>query len=264
MSAPPCNAAQLRITGVHDGVAAGSADERFVFTNVGQAMCAFGGRPVLTGVVAGRRQILEPRRPATGTFTGLLIPVDLRPGQHGFFDWTFADACPARRTAHAIDFELPGGGTLASGRSAPLITCSRSAVSGLGRHAPAPRPPRAAPGTPGTLHVRLSLRKLERIATGRTLRYVVTLHNPTQATVTLDPCPSYTEALYLEGPPVIRHYRLNCDTVRRIAPGREVRYEMRLAIPRVPGGVAKLAWMLNTPRMPAAVAVVLVGEATSP
>src|SRR5437899_3294085 len=83
-------------------------------------------------------------------------------------------------------------------RSAPLITCSRSAVSGLGRHAPAPRPPRAAPGTPGTLHVRLSLRKLERIATGRTLRYVVTLHNPTQATVTLDPCPSYTEALYLE------------------------------------------------------------------
>ena len=54
------------------------------------------------------------------------------------------------------------------------------------------------------------------------------------------------------------------DIEPRIAPGREVRYEMRLAIPRVPGGVAKLAWMLNTPRMPAAVAVVLVGEATSP
>jgi Protein of unknown function (DUF4232) len=263
-SAPACNAAQLRITGVRDGAAAGSFDERFVFTNVGTATCAFGGRPVLTGVVNGRRRIVEPRRPSAGTFTGLLIPVDLRPGQHGFFDWTFADACPARRTAHAVDFQLPGGGTVPSERSAPLITCSRAAVSALGRYAPAPRPRPAIPGTPDTLEVRLSLHNLQRIVSGRTLHYIVTLHNPTQITVNLEPCPSYTEALYAAGHPLLRHYRLNCDAVRRIAPGGRVRYAMRLTVPRVAEGMAKLAWSLSTPRMPAAVAAVLLSGATSP
>jgi hypothetical protein len=263
-SAPACTAAQLRVTGVHDGAAAGSFDERFVFTNVGTATCTFGGRPVITGTVDGRRRIVEPRRAAAGTFTGLLIPVDLRPGQRGFFDWTFADACPARRTAHAIDFQLPGGGTVHSGRSAPLITCSRSAVSALGRYAPAPRPRPAVPGTPGTLQVRLSLQNLQRIVSGRTLHYIVTLRNPTHGAVNLEPCPSYTESLYPAGPPVVRSYRLNCDAVRRIAPGGRVRYAMRLSIPRVPEGMAKLTWSLNTPRMPAAVAVVLLSGATSP
>lgn len=263
-SAPPCTADQLCVAAVSDGAAAGSAVERFVFTNISSTVCRLGGRPGLTGVVDGRRRVLALRRPAAATFPGLIIPADLRPHGHGFFDWTFADACPARRTAHAVDFEMPGGGTVSTARAAPLFTCGRSAVSPLGRYAPAPRPPRAAPGTVDTLAVRLSLRHLQRIAAGHTLRYVVTLRNPTRFAVQLDPCPSYTEGLYTEGHPVLRRYRLNCNTVHRIAPHQGVRYAMRLMIPRVAGGLAKLAWSLNTPRTPAAVAVVMVAGPTSP
>jgi hypothetical protein len=69
--------------------------------------------------------------------------------------------------------------------------------------------------------------------------------------VRLDPCPSYTEALYLPSPPTDPHLSpalfLNCDTVHSIAPGQRVRYEMQLRLPAMPSGLAKFGWHLNMP-----------------
>ena len=263
-TAPPCTGSQLRITKVYAGAAAGSAVERFVFTNVSQATCMLGGRPGLTGTVRGRRRVLEPSRPSSGTFTGLIVPADIPPGRHGFFDWTYSDACPARATARRVTFELPGGGTVTGRHSAPLVTCGRSVVSPLGRFAPQPHRPRRVPGTVDTLVVRTSLQNLTHLREGLTLHFVITLRTPTKLAVRLDPCPSYTEALYPQtGGPARRTYRLNCSSIHAIASGRSVRYAMRFRLPRGASGLAKLAWQLDSPRQPAALAVVLVEPATS-
>ena len=159
---------------------------------------------------------------------------------------------------------LPGGGTVTSRHSAPLVTCARSVVSALGRFAPQPHPPRRLPGSVDTLVVRTSLANLTHLRAGSTVHFVITLRNPTTLTVRLDPCPSYTETLYAQtGGPARRTYRLNCSSIHAIASRQSMRYAMRFRLPRGSSGLTKLAWQLDSPRRPAAVAVVLVEPATS-
>jgi hypothetical protein len=83
-----------------------------------------------------------------------------------------------------------------------------------------------------------------------TLGYLVTLSNPTETPVHLAPCPGYTEAIYAAASSHSHRsasFFLNCNTVHAIAPGQRVRYHMRLALPALPRGRAKVGWHLNTP-----------------
>jgi hypothetical protein len=94
---------------------------------------------------------------------------------------------------------------------------------------------------------------------GTILRYTITLANSTRTTITLRPCPGYSEGIYASGLVVRRWFALNCDTVHKIGPHQHVRYAMQLTIPpTAPAGIAKLGWSLNTPNGPAAGRVIRI------
>jgi len=121
------------------------------------------------------------------------------------------------------------------------------------------------PGQGSLDALRVSLHLPPSARSGATLRYLVTLTNPTRTPVRLDPCPSYTQAIYAASIPSKRHPRkgvpsrqvarsaafyLNCDAVHAISPGQQVTYQMRFAVPALPRGLAKFGWHLNTPNEP--------------
>jgi len=121
---------------------------------------------------------------------------------------------------------------------------------------------RPSAGSAGTLRVTLSFPRTARA--GGMLRYLVTLTNPTDTAVRLDPCPSYTEAVYLPSPPtdpLSRALFLNCDSMSSIAPGQHVRYQMRLPLPAMASGLAKFGWHLNVPGEPGAGTMLAVRKA---
>ena len=127
------------------------------------------------------------------------------------------------------------------------------------RTTPVPRHP---PGSVGTLRVTTAFPQVTHTRPGRTLRFLITLSNPTHTTVRLAPCPSYPEGIYAVGYVHREWHFLNCDTVYAIPPGHRVRSQMRIAITAAaPPGAAKFAWQLDTPTQPSAVRVLVIRPA---
>jgi hypothetical protein len=256
-SAPRCRAAQLRVSQGRKAVGLGHDLEELVFTNVGAKPCLLRGYPIISArTPSGGRRLLRLRR--GGTYFGQLLAADIRVGGHGFLDLETTSVCDngLRKPVRFSDlrFTLPNGGTVGAPKVSITSVCGLwMSELGLPRRYTQPR---AAPGTAGTLraHVRLPAS----IRAGTTLRYTVALSNPTAKTVTLRPCPGYTEALVTTL--FIRHsFALNCAAVRAIAAHGSVRYAMRLAVPgRTEPGPAKIGWSLNTPTGPFAADVVQV------
>lgn len=89
------------------------------------------------------------------------------------------------------------------------------------------------------------------VRAGGTLRYTVTLRNPTGVPVTLRPCPGYTQELSVTLPIVRRSFSLSCATQGTIPAHGHVRYAMELAVPRGEKLIlADIAWTLDTPTGP--------------
>jgi hypothetical protein len=252
-NAPACRVDQIHATGAVVGFATGNVDERFTFTNISRASCLLTGVPAVSALApTGRRVLLHAIRSSPhGTFFGLLVPAAMAPGGHVYLDLaTEGVTCRlgGRPVYHELTFLLPDGRRLPT-HTRLASFCGGWQISriGLPQRTSATTPPKA--GSVDTLHVALSLPRSAR--SGTTLRYLVTLSNRTDTTVRLDPCPSYTEALYLPSPPTDPHLSpalfLNCDTVHSIAPGQRVRYEMQLRLPAMPSGLAKFGWHLNMP-----------------
>ena len=251
-SAPPCHAAQLRVSQGRTGGAMTNVLEELVFTNTGTRPCLLRGYPTISGETPdGSRRVLHPER--GGTFFGQLVPANLPPGGHVFLDLATPGLCdqgrkPATplRYRHLV-FTLPQGGTVRAEQVSISEGCGYLSMSqfGLQERYSQPRP---APGTAGTLTARL--RVPTTIRAGSTLHYTVALSNPTTTTVRLRPCPGYSQALVTRV--LIRQsFALNCDSVHAIPAHGHVRYAMQLTIPpRATPGIAKIAWNLNTPNGP--------------
>jgi hypothetical protein len=80
---------------------------------------------------------------------------------------------------------------------------------------------------------------------GTSMTYTVTLTNPTEAEIRLEPCPSYTQFLVGGGKNVSQTYLLNCTPVQIPAHGSSS-FEMRMVVPAdFPGDAAKLSWQLE-------------------
>ena len=168
-----------------------------------------------------------------GTFFGQLVPAAIPPGRHVYLDLATEDVtCALGRpfVYRDLTFRLPDGRRLITHTRLTRF-CGRWQMSrfGLPLRTAAELPPK--PGSVDSLRVTVSLPPTARA--GATLRYLVTLANPTDTAVRLDPCPSYTEAVASVHRNLHPAFFLNCDTVRLIAPGRRVRYEMRLRLPAV-------------------------------
>jgi uncharacterized protein DUF4232 len=253
--APPCRAGQLAARQRRTAVGLGNVLERFAFLNLGATPCLLRGFPKVTGVTAsGMRRSVPARRSPDGTYFGTLVPADIAPGERAFLDFATGEGCRdpsgSAERYRALVFALPAGGGLVSAPQSSLVmTCGFLEMSQLGLRAPEPTGPTPKPGTPDTLTVRVIMPAEARA--GTTLRFVVTLANPTAVAVRLTPCPRYNEGIYTVSGRVSRWSWLNCEAVRSIAAHTRVRYAMGLPIPRdVPGGLAKFWWALGTPNEP--------------
>jgi hypothetical protein len=253
--APPCRAEQLAVGERRAGVGLGNVLERFAFRNLGEAACLLGGFPQVTGVTAnGIRRSVPARRSPDGTYFGTLVPADIAPGERGFLDFATGDGCQdasgSVKRYRALVFALPaGGGLLSAPESSLVMMCGFLKMSQLGLPAPEPTGPTPEPGTPDTLTVSVAMPAEARA--GATLRFVVTLANPTAIGVRLTPCPRYDEGIYTVSGRASRWYWLNCETVRLIAAHARVCYAIDLPIPaEVPAGFAKFWWALGTPNEP--------------
>ena len=110
-------------------------------------------------------------------------------------------------------------------------------------------PPVAPPPSAGLV---ATIRSPASVVAGSTLRYEVTLKNPTSDPVPLQPCPSYSESVAT----VSARYRLNCDPVGQIGPGASVVFAIQLAVPAdVPLGPANLQWEAGGPATSAGITV---------
>jgi hypothetical protein len=253
--APPCRAGQLTVRQRRTAVGLGNVLERFAFLNLGNTRCLLRGFPRVTGVTAkGVHRSVPARRSPDGTYFGTLVPADIAPGERGFLDFATGQGCrnPSRsaRRYRALVFALPAGGGLVSApQSSLVIMCGFLRMSQLGLLAPQPTAPTPEPGTPDTLTVGAAMPAEARA--GTTLRFVVTLANPTAGAVRLVTCPRYNEGIYTISGRVSRWYSLNCEGVRSIAAHARVSYAMALPIPtNVPAGFAKFWWALGTPNKP--------------
>jgi hypothetical protein len=253
--APPCRAGQLAVRQRRTGVGLGNVLERFAFLNLGATPCLLRGFPEVTGVTAnGIRRSVPARRSRDGTYFGTLVPADIAPGERGFLDFATGEGCldpsGSAKRYRALVFALPvAGGSVSAPESSLVMMCGFLKMSQLGLPAPEPTGPTPEPGTPDTLTVSAAMPAEARA--GTTVRFVVTLANPTAIAVRLMPCPRYNEGIYSVSGRVSRWYWLNCECVRSIAAHARVRYAMALPIPRdALAGLAKFWWQLGTPNEP--------------
>ena len=248
-SAPLCRAAQLRVRRGRTAAGLGNELEELVFTNVGAAPCLLRGYPEISAETpSGSREALHPQR--GGTYFGPLVPADLAPGGHVYLDLATSRGCDGGRKPpvryRRLRFALAQGGHVEAEHGSVNEFCGLSMSEfGLPLRYAQPRP---APGTAGTLRARLRLPVSVRA--GTVLRYTVTLVNPTATTVLLRPCPRYTEQLITQELGVRHSFALDCDSIQAIPPYANVRYAMRLAVPRRAEGIAKVGWNLATPSGP--------------
>jgi hypothetical protein len=250
-SSPPCHASELRIAQGRGGAAAGTLYERLVFTNIGRRTCLLRGYPTITALAPdGGRRPLRPHREGFTFF--YLVPANLPPRGHSFIGLATGDGCDngtkPTTSYRQLSVTIPHRETVQAGASVRITEACGLFVSSFGL--PARYTPLApAAGTPATATLRVHLPG--RVRAGTILRYTITLANPTQTTITLRPCPGYSEGIYASGLVVRRSLALNCDTVHAIGAHEQVRYAMQLAVPtRAAAGIAKFSWSLNDPNGP--------------
>jgi hypothetical protein len=230
---------------------------RFTFTNIRRQPCLATGFPILDLRTAGGRRV-SVHRARGGTYFGKLVPADIAPGHAAELDIAGEDVtcAPTGEREYRLEgFRVDGSWIRIH---ATFGGCGHWEVSmlGLPERWASEVPPRA--GTLGSLIVTWSLRPSFPVRAGRTLRYIVTLRNPTPVAVPLTPCPSYTEFVVPQRVFTATYY-LNCSEVRVIAPGQRVRFRMQQRIPRGVSGVAKLGWHLDTPDDGGRGAIVTIG-----
>ena len=258
-----CRAGQLAGRPGRGGPAAGTVFQEVRLTNRSDQPCTLiGGPAAVTGILAtGGTTTLASSAADMASLAGP-APVNLRPGQSGWVTLAYADGCQALTSGGKADYRTLfialGGGLVRVDFPAELNLVCGLEVSEFGAPQAAPQSSRsplnaltATVSIPGAFSV------------GATASYSVTLRNRTGSPVRLTPCPSYTEFL---GVPsgrsrsayVVRHYYLNCATVRRIPARRSVTFAMRMPVP-ARAGQAKLDWQFQDADVATAVGVMIGG-----
>jgi hypothetical protein len=260
MNAPRCTAAQLHVgTPISNG-ATGMYFTTIPLRNISSMACLVVGRPARVVAQA-------PGKPDVVATAGLRLGAggvggDLKPGKRGYLTIETDRDCPARYATpnafptnnySSLTVTLPSATTF----SLPLnldVECGLH-TGGLGIRVPPP----TTPPDPRT-KLQPSITSPKHAMPGRMFTYVTTLTNPTDRAISLDHCPGYVEWMGSGDLEVAKEsLGLNCATVRSIAPGQSVRYQMRMAIAGdATPGVLELTWTLEAGLAPEASATVVI------
>jgi hypothetical protein len=248
----PCTANDLQIVLGQKGAHHGYATQEIRLTNRGSDKCSFTGFPA-TQVVHENE---APQSLAAHELAPQLASerLDLDPGEEATLLVGAPGACdasaePQRKVATRVRVALPNGEPKVLDEAHVDTLCGPASVL---RFAPArnvaPLKMKAAAASgPQTGELTGAVTAPETARRGDTLRYTVTLSNPTAAAISLASCPSYTQSLYSEGKVASNTKLLNCNaTGGKIAAHSSVSYEIQLPIPAgLPTGDAKLSWVMQ-------------------
>lgn len=254
----PCTTADLKASVLlGSGAMAGAITGSVIVTNTATALCSLDGPPSSVGLRAAGTLLPVPFRavdaPAPGTESVTAPgPVLLEPGAQAYA-WLFWDNwCGPTSDTITLQVTLPDGGgvlRLSLGNSVYPRCNAPNAGSSLSvsRFAlPQPPPPNQ---TVVTGHVTIAAPPTG--TPGEVLTFAVTLTNLGATAAPLDPCPTYSETLVVNGaalkPPAYRDYVLNCAALGpSIAPGASVVLQMRYPIPSdVAPGQVELLWSVD-------------------
>ena len=236
-----CQAADLAASAGDVGAGLGNINLPVSFRNVSDSTCVLKGQPTIAGLRSDGTVVVL--RVSQGSYFGDPgPPANLAPGAVGALDVSGGDSC-SQRVYPKLRIGLPGGGSLDVAAGGFDTGCGVS-VSQFGVPAdavPAVNPPQS----PLTAEIIPPVT----VVAGTTLRYTVTLTNPSSTNVSLSPCPAYQEFVGSGSTTwvaTVRNYQLNCDATTVIRAASSVTYHMELALPAdQPGGRAKFGWSLQ-------------------
>jgi hypothetical protein len=231
----PCQAGALDprplVTG---GVAMGTAGTSIELINTGGAACSLTGYPAVEHTDGGRTSTVPMDRAEKSA-----TAVSLMPGEAAQFSMRYtnglggyppgAPECAHPVSYHRLVLVLADGERFGLGDTALTIECG-------GIHAypwaQAPLPTRLV-GLVATVQAPTTVRA------GTALEYVVTLSNPTDRAIALDPCPVYQQTFAEES-----INALNC-AINAVPAHGTVRYAIRTNVPATTSvGSLQLDWML--------------------
>ena len=261
-AAPACRASQFRARVGRGGVGLGNDLTTIVLTNTGPR-CRLSGYPDLErpSATQGWRP-LQVRK--TGTYFGDLNAANVATGRSGLLLLGTSVGCNALNspseaqilanerafTYHALRVVFANRrGVVGVNRLNLDVACGLE-ESHLGVRPPTSDVSVAPPGSVGSLLATVTLPRSLRA--GTTIRYVVSLRNPTGKTVRFTPCPNFTESIFLapgvKGTrPEAHTYALNCAQATPVPPHGTERFAMALTIPYLArSSLAKFGWSLDT------------------
>lgn len=250
-NARSCRPSDLRVVSA-TGLGAAMSNTLFAVTlrNISGSPCTVIGYPTVSGVDA--HGVIHRLTVARGSYFGDPgPPANIAPGDTVRVNVSGGDACQELFDGHHLVYptlrlSLPSGGTIDVDGTAFDAICGVS-VSAFGVPSAA-SPPTDVPPSPLTA----SISAPPDATPGTTLRYIVTLTNPTTTAYPLTPCPAYEEYVGSAGPngswvgTFVEGY-LNCDAVASILPGESVSFAMELALPanQPVSDQAKFGWHLQ-------------------
>jgi hypothetical protein len=254
---PACTAADLTATAGWQG-ATGSMVGGLTVTNTGSSACALDGPPRNIVLRDHSRTLSDVDYAAElsgdAGVTTTASPVLLAPGDQAEAFLAWSNECAAsRQTVTGVLVTLPdGSGPLLAKPDGPSVSGTPRCdlpkqPSTLTAYAFTVVVPEVTPPEPQPVEVIISAPAPA--TRGSALHFQVALTNLGSAAVALDPCPSYTEHLIVDGRALKseQQFLLNCAALGRSLPaGVSVAFDMQIDIPAtLPAGAVELFWSLD-------------------
>ena len=247
-----CAAADLHIVLGQKGARHGFATQEIRISNLSADKCTIDGIPdtqILPDNAAPQTLGAHDLKPQLAS-----TRIDLDAGQEAILLIGTPGSCdaatrPQRKVATRIQLALPGGGVKKLDGAHVDTLCGRASLLRFdaGHHNAPAVAALSATGNAQLSQLSGVVATPDTVNRGDTLRYTVTLSNPTDAPVSLAACPAYTQSFYADGKIVSNTLRLNCAaTGAQIAAKSSVTYEMQLPLQAdLLAGNAKLSWALQ-------------------
>jgi hypothetical protein len=242
----PCASTDLQIVAGPAGAYRGQATQEIRLTNIGANACHLPGFPAAQLMPAGESpQSVGPSEAAPQLATER---IDIAPGQEVIMLLGTPGSCdaaarPQRKVSRRIQLALPGGGIKVLDGVYLDTLCGRANVV---KFQPVQKEGTAAT-TPSLSLVTGTMVAPDEAVRGGTVRYTVTLSNPSANPVSLAACPAYTQTIYSEGKSSASTMLLNCGGAGGQIPAKaSVSFEMQAQVPAdLAPGSAKLSWKLQ-------------------